>query len=798
MAGWQDRDHAAAAAEILVSPVTDELRRSFMEYSMSVIVSRALPDVRDGLKPVQRRILWSMHRNRLRPDSPYRKSATVVGDVMAHYHPHGDAAIYDTMVRMAQPFANAVPPIDGQGNFGTPDDPAAAARYTEARMTESALLMTEELGEDTVEMRPNYDGKDIEPAVLPAKVPYLLVNGATGIAVGLATRMAPHNLNEVVAALQHLLAHPDADVDALMKHLPGPDLPTGGTVIDDEGGVRSAYMTGRGRFRMRAYGEVTDVSARRKGVVFTELPYEVGPEKVVARVNQLLGEKKLPGVSRIMNLTDRKGTRLVVEFKTGFSPEKVMSDLYRMTPLEESFSINQIALVDGRPRTLGLVELCQLFLDHRFDVVQRRTRHRLSKAEAREHILEGLIVALDAIDEVVAIIRSSKTADTARTKLRKTFSLSAVQADHILDMQLRRLTSMEVSALRAELKALREKIADLRSLLESRERQAEVISGEMSDVVKKIGRPRASRLTRESPVVVSDDPAEELTASVVTLSAAGLVARREETFKYRPSKSDLVVSAASLPPGGVVGAVASDAVMSCSRAADLPAPAGRSRGGLGSDFFTVSQGASILALVAPGEECTMMLVTREGRVKRLAMKDVPAKGEVALMRLSGDDRLVAAFPADDSSDTLLVTRYGQLLRFASSSVRPQGRSGGGVAGMRLAEGDEIIFACALPDGEEAQVVTVTDAGRAKVTAASEYPVKGRGTGGVRCHKMLSGDSMLALAAVVRRPALFSPQGPVKTEGLVGRRDGSGVATDPGAVHTVVDSELTFTSCKKGR
>ena len=779
------RDTSADAAEIINSPVTDELQHSFLEYAMSVIVSRALPDVRDGLKPVQRRILWSMHKNRLRPETSYRKSATVVGDVMAKYHPHGDAAIYDTMVRMAQPFANLVPPIDGQGNFGTLDDPAAAARYTEARMTPAAVIMTEELGEDTVDLRPNYDGKESEPAVLPAGLPYLLVNGATGIAVGLATRMAPHNLLEVVAALRHLLKHPDATLEDLMVHLPGPDLPTGGLIIDDEGGVKAAYATGRGRFRMRAVGEVTDVSARRKGVVFDQLPYEVGPEKVVARINQLLNEKKLPGVSRVLNLTDRKGTRLVVEFKTGFAPQSVLAELYRTTPLEESFSINTIALVDGRPRTLTLIELLQLYLDHRFDVVQRRTRHRLSKAEARAHIVEGLIIALDAIDEVVAIIRASKTAEAAKGKLVRTFKLSDTQATHILDMQLRRLTSMEVSSLKAELKELRARIADLADLLSSRPRQSQMISDELGAVAAKVGLPRRSRITTQVDDVSPAAPVED-EPTVVTLSASGLVGRDGAPAGRKPSRGDVLISRVATSTAAEVGVVTADGRLCRALVAGLPPVEGRSRGGQASEFFTLS-GAEPVALVAlsPGAP-GLVLVTRRGVVKRVSGEELSAtKDQAPVMTLKEPgDALVAALalPAaagdgEAQQAVALVSSCARLLRFPLASVREQGRAAGGVAGMRLEEGSSVLAAGLV--ASDAQVVTVTDAGRVKVTPVLEYPEKGRGGGGVRCHKLLKGEERLALAFVGASPLAFAGSSRADLSGCAGRRDASGTLLEGG-------------------
>lgn len=777
------RDASGDAAEIINSPVTHELQSSFLEYAMSVIVSRALPDVRDGLKPVQRRILWSMHKNRLRPETSYRKSATVVGDVMAKYHPHGDAAIYDTMVRMAQPFANLVPPIDGQGNFGTLDDPAAAARYTEARMTPAAVIMTEELVENTVDTRPNYDGKESEPAVLPAGLPYLLVNGATGIAVGLATRMAPHNLVETVAALRYLLEHPDATVTDLMQYLPGPDLPTGGIIIDDEGGIALAYTTGRGRFKMRATGEVTDVSPRRKGVVFDQLPYEVGPEKVVARINQLLGEKKLPGVSRVLNLTDRKGTRLVVEFKTGFSPQQVLSDLYRHTPLEESFSINTIALVDGRPRTLTLLELCQLYLDHRFDVVQRRTRHRLEKAQARAHIVEGFIIALDAIDEVVAIIRASKTADAAKAKLIKTFKLSDVQSTHILDMQLRRLTSMEVATLRAELKELKARIADLEDLLGSRTRQSALISSELAAVSDKIGRPRRSAIVDKVDDDVDPIPQEDEPATV-TLSTTMLVGRHSEPFSGKHGQHDVLLGRQNTSTAKQVAVITTRGRLLRVQVAQLAPLAGRARGGQVGEFFPLATDEAPLALVScSGDAPGLLLATSLGVVKRLSGAELSAtKDQASLISFKDPtDRLVAAVALDAPGAVALVTSDAQLLRFTLDSVREQGRAAGGVAGMRLSEGARVLAAGPAGDGD--QLVTVTDAGRVKLTELAEYPVKGRGGAGVRCHKLLKGEAELQLAYLGPKPLALAGSARVELSGTSARRDGSGVLLD--AVPTVV-------------
>src|SRR5262245_10532876 len=415
---------------IVDTDVASEMQGSFLEYAYSVIYSRALPDARDGLKPVHRRILYQMAEMGLRPDRGHVKSARVVGEVMGKLHPHGDGAIYDALVRMAQPFAMRLPTVDGHGNFGSLDDGPAAMRYTECRPAEAAMLMTRGLEEEVVEFGPNYDNRELEPRVLPAAFPNLLVNGASGIAVGMATNMPPHNLREVVAAARHLVAHPDATLDDLMRFVPGPDLPTGGKIVGLDG-IRDAYETGRGSFRMRATARVESVTPRRKGIVVTELPYQVGPEKVVERIKTLVQTKKLQGIADIKDLTDRaKGMRLVIEVKNGFRPEALLEQLYKLTPMEDSFGINAVALVDGQPRTLGLKQMLEVFLEHRYDVVRRRSLFRRRKAEDRLHLVEGLLIAILDIDEVIQLIRSSDNADQARQRLIQVFDLTEVQANY--------------------------------------------------------------------------------------------------------------------------------------------------------------------------------------------------------------------------------------------------------------------------------------------------------------------------------------------------------------------------------
>ena len=451
---------------ILDVDVSDEMRTSYLEYAYSVIYARALPDARDGLKPVQRRILFSMAENNIRPDRGHVKSARVVGEVMGKYHPHGDGAIYDALVRTAQPWSMRVPLIDGHGNFGSLDDGPAAMRYTECRMAPPSMAMTTGLDENVVDFKPNYDGRETEPYVLPAAFPNLLVNGAAGIAVGMATNMAPHNLVEVIQALRHLIKTPGADLDDLMRFIPGPDLPTGGKIVGLEG-IKDAYATGRGSFKMRATARVENVTPRRKGIVVTELPYSVGPEKVIEKIKTLVQSKKLQGIADVKDLTDRAhGTQLVIEVKNGFVPEALLEQLYKMTPLEDAFHVNNVCLVEGQPRTLGLKELLEVYLAHRYDVTRRRSEFRRKKAQDRLHIVDGLLIAILDIDEVIQVIRSSDDSAEARARLIEIYDLSEIQANYILDMPLRRLTKYSKLELETEKGELEREIEALTAIIE--------------------------------------------------------------------------------------------------------------------------------------------------------------------------------------------------------------------------------------------------------------------------------------------------------------------------------------------
>jgi DNA gyrase subunit A len=783
---------------ILDTDIKQEMETSFLEYAYSVIYSRALPDARDGLKPVQRRILFTMNDMGLRPDRGHVKSARVVGEVMGRLHPHGDNAIYDALVRMAQPWSMRLPMIDGHGNFGSPDDSPAAMRYTECRMAPPAAAMTASIDEDTVDFKPNYDSRELEPSVLPSAIPNLLVNGSAGIAVGMATNIAPHNLVEVVQALRHLIKHPDTGVDGLMRFIPGPDLPTGGKIVGLDG-IRDAYETGRGTFRMRATARVESVG-RRKGIVVTELPYGVGTEKVVERIKVLVQGKKLQGIADIKDLTDRdKGLRLVIEVKNGFHPEALLEQLYKQTPLEDSFGINNVALVDGQPRTLGLKEMLEVFLDHRFDVVRRRSRFRRAKAADRLHLVDGLLIAILDIDEVIQVIRGSDNAAAAKERLMSIFDLTEVQTDYILDMPLRRLTKFSRIELEKEKEELQRAIEELDAVLADDGLLRKVVSDELGEVAKTYGTPRRTVLLESAgtavaaaaaPLEISDDPC------FVFLSSSGLLAR-SSTGEVPGSggdrtNHDVVVSVVRTTARGQVGVLTSRGRLVRLDVLDITAvlPASANdpnlQGGLPlSELLALEPGERTLALTSlatdgPG----IALGTRHGVVKRVN-PEVLSRDEWEVISLKDGDEVVGAVELATGSETLcFVTTDAQLLHFGADAVRPQGRSGGGIAGVRVTDGQGVLWFGAL-DPDVSVLVTAsgsstalpgTEPGAVKVTPFSEYPAKGRATGGVRCHRFLKGEDSLVLAWAGAAPARAAAASgaPVELPEATGRRDGSGV------------------------
>ncbi|MEG8279564.1 DNA gyrase/topoisomerase IV subunit A [Streptomyces sp. AHA2] len=788
---------------ILDIDVVDEMQGSFLEYAYSVIYSRALPDARDGLKPVHRRIVYQMNEMGLRPERGYVKCARVVGEVMGKLHPHGDASIYDALVRMAQPFSMRVPLVDGHGNFGSlgNDDPPAAMRYTECRMAEATSLMTESIDEDTVDFNPNYDGQEQEPAALPAAFPNLLVNGASGIAVGMATNMPPHNLREVIAAARHLIRHPNADLDALMKHVPGPDLPTGGRIVGLSG-IRDAYESGRGTFKIRATVSVEQVTARRKGLIVTELPFAVGPEKVIAKIKDLVGSKKLQGIADVKDLTDREhGLRLVIEIKNGFVPEAVLEQLYKLTPMEESFGINNVALVDGQPLTLGLKELLEVYLDHRFNVVRRRSEFRRAKKRDRLHLVEGLLTALLDIDEVIRLIRSSENSAQAKQRLMEQFSLSEVQTQYILDTPLRRLTKYDRIELETEKDRLNAEIEELTRILDSDAELRKLVSSELAAVAKKFGTDRRTVLLESGgapvaavPLQVADDPCR------VLLSSTGLLARTADAEPFAEDagakrvKHDVIVSAVPATARGEIGVVTSSGRLLRLNVVDLPQlpeslPTPNLAGGAPlAEFVSLEGDETVVCLTTLDESSPgLALGTQQGVVKRVVPDYPSSKEELEVITLKEGDRIVGAVELrTGDEDLVFITDDAQLLRFQASQVRPQGRPAGGVAGVKLAEGAKVISFTAVDPAADAVVFTVAGSRgtlddsvqtTAKLTPFDQYPRKGRATGGVRCQRFLKGEDCLSLAWAGPAPARAAQKNgtPAALPDIDPRRDGSGVS-----------------------
>lgn len=878
-------DPRTVKENIVETPLNEEMSKSFLEYAYSVIYARALPDARDGLKPVQRRIIYQMGQMSLNPDRPYMKSARVVGEVMGKLHPHGDSAIYEAMVRLAQPFAMRLPLVDGHGNFGSLDDGPAASRYTEARMAPAALGMNADIAEDTVDFTPNYDNKLQEPTVLPAAIPNLLVNGGSGIAVGMATNMATHNLGEVVAAAKHLMRHPDATLEELMRYVPGPDWPGGGVIVGRKG-IREAYETGRGALTTRSVTHIENVTARKKAIVVTELPFMVGPERVLERISEGVKNRKLDGISGAIDLTDRhNGTRLVIEIKTGFDPNAVLAQLFKHTPLQDNFTINNVALVNGRPHTMGLKEMLQVWVDHRRVVIRRRSEFRRKKALERLHLVEGLLLAMVDIDEVIQVIRSSDDAEAAKTKLIAVFDLDEIQAQYILDLRLRRLTKMSRIELEAERDDLKRRIEELERILASDEALDGVVIDEMDDAVAKYGTPRRTVLLDEdeegnlTPVVAHGDDGvsanamaaaraaatvssaaadvaaaakaakkagdENATASAlqiddgpcaVMLSATGLIARTSEDAVERwenrsasdgRAKDDQIVSMFRTSTRSSYGLVTSAGRLVLAHVVELPkvsadGPLSVTGGVKAEELLGMTENTDpirgervIAAIDMPstddgGQLVPLALGTRNGVVKRWNRESPTTMDSWSVIDLKDDDEVLAAAEARDEDRLVFVSTDSSLLTFEAKNVRPQGRTAGGMAGIRLAEGCSVAAFAVVPDGkvtwnyEEGEnglfsasgavVLTVagdsealpgTENGAAKVTPLEMYPTKGRGTGGVRSQRFLKGQDTLILAFVGAYPLHASTQSgaPVELPKPDMRRDGSG--TDLSAPIAVV-------------
>ncbi len=768
--------------------VSAEMEGSYLEYAYSVIYSRALPDARDGLKPVQRRILYQMSEMGLRPERGHVKSSRVVGDVMGKLHPHGDASIYDAMVRLAQAFILRVPLVDGHGNFGSLDDGPAAARYTEARLAASAMAMVSDLDEDVVDFVPNYDNQLTQPDVLPAAFPNLLVNGASGIAVGMATNMAPHNLIEVVGGARHLLAHPNASLDDLMAYIPGPDLPTGGTIVGLDG-IRDAYETGRGSFKTRARVSMESITARKTGLVVTELPFMVGTEKVIEKIKDGVNSKKLAGISDVTDLTDRKhGLRLVIGIKTGFNPQAVLEQLYKHTPLEDQFNINNVTLVDGGPRTLGLRELLQVYLDHRIEVTTRRTKYRLARRQERLHLVDGLLIAILDIDEVIQVIRASDDSDAARTRLIDVFDLSEVQAEYILELRLRRLTKFSRIELETEREKLRAEIAELEHLLSDPAHIRQLVSDELEAVAEEFGTPRRTLLTEaRASIATASSPGStgSKTTQVsleiadtpcrVLLSTTGRIIRVDvgesaidgPVRAIRRSKHDAIRSSVVTTSRTEIGAITNLGRLVRLSPVDLPQVPENSiqlaAGAKVAEYLALdTKKERVVSLVSLESNAPIVLGTKQGTVKRVSPGEYPNRPDFEVIALKSGDEVVGAAQGTDGEELVFVTSDAQLLHFSAGSVRPQGRSAAGMSGIRLSSGAVVIHFTSVDPGVGVVVATIsahsgtiagTDPGRAKVSPFGEFPSKGRGTGGVRCHALLKGEDSLALAWAGTSPAL---------------------------------------------
>jgi len=779
--------------------VEEEMQGAFLEYAYSVIYSRALPDARDGLKPVQRRILFGMSELGLRPERGHVKSSRVVGEVMGKYHPHGDGSIYDALVRMSQSFTMRLPLVDGHGNFGSLDDGPAASRYTEARLARAAMLMTDSLDEETVDFVPNYDDQLLQPGVMPAAYPNLLVNGASGIAVGMATNMVPHNLGEVIGAARHLIANPKCSLDDLMKFVPGPDLPCGGKIVGLEG-IRDAYLTGRGSFRTRATTRIENVTPRRQGIVVTELPYLVGPEKVIEKIKDLVQSKRLQGISDVKDLTDRKhGLQLVIEIKGGFHPQAVLEQLFRLTPMEDNFGINNVALVNGQPRTLGLLELLQVYVDFRVSVVRRRSAYRLRKREERLHLVEGLLIAIVDIDEVIQLIRTSEDAGVAKSRLMDVFDLSDPQATYILDLQLRRLTKFSRVELETEKSELERQIEALRAILGDEKLLMRTVSNELADVAKAHGTPRrtvllesaGSPITTSTPLEVTDDPCW------VLLSSTGLLARTMDAGAPSNEGSrrqhDAVIAAVQTTARGHVALVTSRGRMIRLSAMELPtlpptnaAPSLAGGAPLGA-FVDLPRGEQPLTLMSLSPDSAGVAVgTAQGVVKRVTTEYPGNKDDWEVIGLRERDEVVGAVELrTGDEDLVFISSDAQLLHFSASSVRPQGRTASGMAGIKLANGASVVFFGAVDPQGTSLVVTSsgssaalpgTEPGSLKVTPFAEYPAKGRATGGVRCHRFLRGEDTLVLGWAGGSPARAAAANGVALDlpEATGKRDGSGM------------------------
>jgi DNA gyrase subunit A len=746
----------------------DEMKSAYIDYAMSVIVGRALPDVRDGLKPVHRRVLYAMSELGLGPTRGYVKCSRIVGETMGNYHPHGDASIYDTLVRLAQEFSMRYPLVDGQGNFGSvDDDPPAAMRYTEARLTRMAMEMLRDLDMDTVDFVPNYDGRQQEPLVLPARFPNLLVNGSSGIAVGMATNIPPHNLREVVDAVVAYIDDPTLQVEDLMKHVQGPDFPTGGAILGRQG-IREAYETGRGRVRVRALAHIEPLSHGKEAIIVTELPYQVkkgGPGGLVEKIADLVREKKIPEISDLRDESDRNGMRLVIELKRDALPKVVLNKLYKHTPMQSTFGVNMVALVEGVPRTLNLREVIHHYVQHQREVIVRRTKHELSQKEARRHVLEGLLVAIDNLDAVIDLIRSSRDRDAARAGLVEQFSLSVIQAEAILALRLSQLTALETDDIKQEHADVTERIAELRAILGDETRVLGLIKEELGEIAERFEDDRRTQITAsEDEIDIEDLIADQ--QMVITITKSGYIKSLPLATYRKQRRGGVGVTGMDMKDGDYI-----EHLFICSthdyllfftnrgkvyrsKVYELPEAQRTAKGRALVNILPLREGERVQSVLSTrdfSESKYVVFATRKGMVKKteLSLYNTPIKADgIIAINIRDDDELVDVRNVDDGDTIIMVSRSGQASRFEEGRVRSMGRATAGVRGMNVSQkgNSVLVMDVARPDQD---LLVVTENGYGKRTAIDDYPIKGRGTMGVKTIALTDKKGALAGALVVR-------------------------------------------------
>ena len=767
-------DNPLSGGRVESRELDQEMRSSFLDYAMSVIVSRALPDVRDGLKPVHRRVLYAMHEDGLQPGRPYKKSAATVGTVMSRYHPHGDSAIYDTLVRMAQPFSLRYPLVDGQGNFGSIDgDPAAAMRYSEARLSRMATELLRDIDADTVDFEPNYDESRRQPSVLPSRFPNLLVNGSAGIAVGMATNIPPHNLGEVIDGIVAMIDDPNIDVERLLRHIKGPDFPTGGYIVG-RSGIRDAYRSGRGRIVMRARAHIEELRGGKSAIIVTELPYGVkkgGEGGVIEKIAELVESKVLNEIpmtdDALADHSDKDGMRIYIELKREAVPQVALNKLFKHTPLQTSFGYNAVALVGGVPKTLSLLELIRHYLDFQREVVTRRSKYELRKAESRAHVLQGYLIALDNLDAVIALIRGSADSDTAREGLMEQFDLSEIQAQAILDLRLARLTGLARKEVEDEFADLQERIAELRAILGDQSRIDGLIKEELLEIKQIYGK----NDSRRTEIVAAEDELEleDLIAEedmVIAITRSNYIKRLPVTTYREQKRGGQGVMGMDLKEDDYIEhlfvASTHDYVLFFTNVGkvyrlkvhELPLGSRQSKGRAIQNLLPFRQGEQVRAVIQTRdfeESKYLVFATKDGIVKKteLAAYNTPLKADgIIAIKMRDDDELVSVQHSTGDDDILMVSRMGQAIRFSEKQARPMGRDTGGVKGMGLRKGDEVISADVI-GVNEGDLLVVTENGYGKRTKLADYPRKGRGGLGVKTAQLVEGKGRLVGARVVR-------------------------------------------------